>query len=157
MGPLALVVWWQSFFPAWGLHMGLETACVLAIACSAVSLVCSLVVMLRSTPARVRKAAYAAVEIAEETQSGFRAAAQRMLTFETEIVREREAAAGDLEEAERKRRQAAAKLSAVNKKQPTEAEQAPQTLAEALSSFPPGDPRRLSLLRRAKTLSEEHA
>lgn len=137
--------------------MALETLCALAFAGSTVSLVCSLVVMIRSTPQRVRKAAYSAVEIAEETQSGFRAAAQRMLTFETEIVREREAAAGDLEEAERKRRQAAAKLSAANKKTTPEAEQAPTSLAEALSTFPPGDPRRLSLLRRAKSMNEDHA
>jgi len=98
--------------------MGLEPLCVLAIAGSAVSLVCSLVVMLRSTPQRVRKAAYAAAEIAEEAQAVVRAAANRMITFQDEITREREAAAGDLQEAERKRRQAAAKLSAVDKKEP---------------------------------------
>ena len=146
-----------SFFSAWGLLMGLETVCVLAIACSVVAMVCSLVVMIRSTPQRVRKAAYAAVEIAEETQNGFRAAVNRMLTFETEITREREASAADLEEAERKRRQAAAKLSALAKKQPATAEEQPVTLGEALANFPPGDPRRLQLLRRSKTLSEEHA
>ncbi len=136
--------------------MGENPANVLAIACSIAALVCSLVVMLRSTPQKLRKAAYTAVEIAEETQNGFRAAVNRMLTFEAEITREREAAAGDLEEAERKRRQAAAKLSAINKKTPDE-NPAPTTIAEALAILPVGDPRRLTLLRRSKTLSEEHA
>lgn len=135
----------------------LDQLCVLAIAGSAVSLICSLVIMIRSTPQRVRKAAYAAVEIAEETQNGFRAAANRMITFQEEITRERESAAGDLQEAERKRRQAAAKLSAVDKKAPGQEEQ-PTTLLEALSKFPPGDPARLKLLRQAKMqLGEDHA
>jgi len=137
--------------------MGENAAEVLAIACSIAALACSLVVAIRSTPQRVRKAAYSAVEIAEETQNGFRAAANHMLTFQKEITREREAAAADLEEAERKRRQAAAKLSALAKKQPANGEAQPATLAEALATFPAGDPRRLQLLRRSKTLSEEHA
>ena len=130
---------------------------VLALACSGVAMVCSVVVAIRSVPQRVRKAAYSAVEIAEETQNGFRAAANHMLTFQKEILREREAAAADLEEAERKRRQAAAKLSALAKKQPENGQDQPTTLAEALATFPPGDPRRIQLLRRSKTLSEEHA
>lgn len=137
--------------------MGLEPLCVLAIAGSAVSLICSLIVMLRSTPQRVRKAAYAAAEIAEEAQAVVRAAANRMITFQDEITREREAAAGDLQEAERKRRQAAAKLSAAEKKNPTQ-DESPTNLAEALARFEPGDPRRLKLLRSAKMNSgEDHA
>lgn len=137
--------------------MALEMLCVLAIACSAVSLVCALVVMIRSTPQRVRKAAYSAVEIAEETQDGFRAASNRMISFQEEVTRERESARGDLEEAERKRRQAAAKLSAVNKKAPQEVE-TPTTLAEALGQFAPGDPNRLKILRAAKlSMGEDHS
>jgi len=147
-----------KYFLAWGLLMAFETLAVLAFACSVVSLVSSLVVCIRSTPQRVRKAAYSAVEIAEETQSGFRAAANRMITFQEEVTRERESAAGDLQEAERKRRQAAAKLSAVEKKNPAEEQEQPTTLSEALALFPPGDPRRLKLLRQSKlALGEGHA
>jgi len=138
--------------------MALEVLCVLAIACSAVSLVCSLVVAIRSIPQRVRKAAYSAVEIAEETQAGFRAASNRMISFQEEVTRERESARGDLEEAERKRRQAAAKLSAAAKKNPGEIESQPATLAEALASLPLGDPMRLKLLRQAKmAMGEDHS
>jgi len=137
--------------------MALETLCALAIAGSAVSLVCSLVVMLRSTPQRVRKAAYSAVEIAEQTQDGFRNVANRMISFQDEITREREIASGELQEAERKRRQAAAKLSAVAKKTPDESEPQPMTLAEALTVYTPGDPRRLKLLRQAKMAAGDGA
>jgi len=127
-----------------------DPLCVLAIAGSGAALATSLVVCLRSTPQRVRKAAYTAVEIAEESQNGLRNAAIRMTTFMEEVVREREAAAGDLQEAERKRRQAAAKLSKLNGQQPEQAAE-PQTVAEVLAAFPPGDPRRMAVLRRAKT------
>lgn len=123
--------------------------CVLAIAGSAVALATSLVVCLRSTPQRVRKAAYSAVEIAEETQNGFRNAANRMISFMDEVTLEREIASGDLQEAERKRRQAAAKLSKLNGQQPEHAAP-PQTLAEVLAAYPPGDPRRMAVLRKVK-------
>lgn len=129
--------------------MGLDLLCVLAIACSVVALACSLVVAIRATPQRIRKAAYTAVEVAEETQNGFRAAANRMVTFMEEVTREREAAAADLQESERKRRQAAAKLSALEKAKPSDVEE-PKTIGEALRSLPRGDPRRMSLLRGAK-------
>ncbi len=126
---------------------------VLAIACSLAALVCSLVVMIRSTPQRVRTAAYTAVEISEQTQSALSAAVNRMITFQDEVTREREAAADDLAEAERKRRQAAAKLSAVAKKTPQESEQEPTTLAEALAQYPQGDPRRMVLLRSSRSMA----
>lgn len=126
---------------------------VLAIACSVAALVCSLVVMIRSTPQRVRKAAYTAAEISEETQTALRAAVNRMITFQDEVTREREAAADDLQEAERKRRQAAAKLSAIEKKIPQGAQQEPTTLAEALAQYQPGDPRRMVLLRQARSVA----
>lgn len=135
--------------------MSPDPLCVLAIAGSAAALATSLVVCLRSTPQRVRKAAYSAVEIAEESQNGLRNAAIRMTTFMEEVVREREAAAGDLQESERKRRQAAAKLSKLNGPkgdQPAE----PQTVAEALAVYPPGDPRRMAVLRKVKmTMGED--
>ncbi len=131
--------------------MGPETLCVLAFACSIGALVCSLVVLIRATPSRVRKAAFSALDVAEETQVGFRAAAARMLTFMDEVIREREAASGDLQEAERKRRQAAAKLSKLgNGKGLTDAPAQPQTLKEILATLPRGDPRRMSLLRATK-------
>lgn len=130
--------------------------CVLAIAGSAAALLCSLVVMLRSTPQRVRKAAYSAVEIAEESQDAVRNAANRMISFMSEITQEREVARADLDEAERKRRQAAAKLSALNKKKPNgEDAEAPKTLADALAAYPPGDPHRRQILRQAKTMMRE--
>lgn len=130
--------------------MGENPLSLLAIACSVGALACSLVVMLRSTPQQVRKTAYAAAEIAEEAQAVVRAAANRMITFQDEITREREAARADLDEAERKRRQAAAKLSKVDKVNPQDP-QAPTNLAEALAQYDQGDPRRLKLLRQAKT------
>ena len=132
-----------------GRKMGENGLSVLAIACSIVALACSLVVMLRSTPQQVRKTAYAAAEIAEEAQAVVRAAANRMITFQDEITREREAARADLGEAERKRRQAAAKLSSMEKRNPAENAE-PTTLAEALAQYPPGDSRRLQLLRQTK-------
>lgn len=122
----------------------------LALACSIAALACSLVVMIRSTPARVRKAAYAAAEIAEETQNGFRNIANQMASFQGEITRERQAAADDLVEAERKRRQAAAKLSKVANATPSDAESQPTTLSEAMAKYDQGDPRRMVLLRRFK-------
>lgn len=122
---------------------------LLAFACSIFSLACSLVVLIRATPSRVRKAALNALEVAEETQNGFRASASRMLTFMDEVVREREAASGDLQEAERKRRQAAAKLSKLGSEKPN-GEAGPQTLAQMLATMPRGDPRRMSILRAAK-------
>jgi len=137
--------------------MALETLCALAIAGSAVSLVCSLVVMLRSTPQRVRKAAYSAVEIAEQTQDGFRNVANRMISFQDEITRERQIASDELEEAERKRRQAAAKLSAAAKKTSDASDPQPTTMAEALGMFPPGDPRRLKILRAQKMAAGDGA
>lgn len=141
--------------------MGPDPLIVLALAGSAGALLCSLVVMLRSTPQRVRKAAYAAVEIAEETQNGFRTSANRMISFMDEITREREISAGDLQEAERKRRQAAAKLSAMDKKKANGADAdtvPPKTLGEMLAEFPIGDPRRITILRQAKMMmGEDHS
>jgi len=133
--------------------MGENPISLLAIACSIAALACAFLTAIRSTPARVREAAYSAVEIATETQSGFVAISNRMITFQDEITREREAAAGDLQEAERKRRQAAAKLSKVDKLAPGTAQPEPTTLADALNQFPPGDPRRLKLLRQAKMMA----
>lgn len=129
--------------------MTFDALCVLAIAGSVAALATSLVVALRSTPQRVRKAAYSAVEIAEETQNGFRNAANRMISFMEEVTRERESASADLQESERKRRQAAAKLSKLNGKNPEQTPE-PETLAEVLAAYPPGDPRRMAVLRRAK-------
>ena len=133
--------------------MGENGLSVLAIACSIAALATSLVVALRSTPQRVRKAAQTALELSEEVQNGFQVVSSRMVSFMEEVVRERTSAAGDLEEAERKRRQAAAKLSKLNNKG-EEAEQ-PKSLGEMLQTFPLGDPRRLSLLRRAHGAASE--
>jgi len=141
------VVWSRGYFLAWGLLMVAETLSALAIAGSVASLSLSLVCVIRSIPSRVRQNAANALEIAEETQSGFRAAAQRMLTFEAEIIREREAAAADLVEAERKRRQAAAKLSKLGAGANGNDPEPPQTIGAMLATLQPGDPRRLALLR----------
>jgi len=142
-----------------GLALELNPLCVLAIAGSASALLCSLVVMLRSTPQRVRKAAYTAVEIAEESQDAVRIAANRMISFMEEVTRERELAAADLVESERKRRKGAASLSAAEKKKGNGADgEAPKTLGEMLNQFPAGDPRRISILRRAKMMiGEDHS
>ncbi len=131
--------------------MALESLCLLAIACSIGSLLCSVVTCIRSVPARVRKQASEALQISEQTQAGFVAAAHRMISFEQEITREREASRADLDEAERKRRQAAAKLSAMTKNGTVGEESKPTTFHEALEQFPPGDPRRLKLLRGLKS------
>ncbi len=122
---------------------------VLAIACSIAALATSLVVALRSTPQRVRKAAQTALEMVEETQNAFQLIRNQCVSFMDEVTRERASAAADLQEAERKRRQAAAKLSKLNKGE-GEAFEQPQSLGEALASLAPGDPRRLTILRRAK-------
>ncbi len=127
---------------------------VLAIACSIAALATSLVVAIRSTPQRVRKTANAALEIAEETQNSVRLIANRSVSFIEEVTREREAAAADLQEAERKRRQAAAKLSSLNKGNGQGAD-GPKTLREALDMLPVGDPRRMTLLRRANAARGE--
>lgn len=124
---------------------------VLAFACSVAALATSLVVALRSTPQRVRRAANTAMELAEEVQNGFQVVSNRMLSFMEEVTRERTSAAGDLEEAERKRRQAAAKLSKVQKANGDPADQ-PKSLSEALSAYPIGDPRRRTLLKQAHTM-----
>ena len=140
--------------------MSVSALSLLAIACSVGALVCSLVVMIRSTPQRVREAAYSAVEIAEQTQQGFRNAANAMISFQEEVTREREVASAELLEAERKRRQAAAKLSALERKGApgVDAPPAPTTLQEALAHFPPGDPRRLKMLRATKIAAgEDHS
>jgi len=127
---------------------------VLAIACSIAAFTTSLVVLLRSTPQRVRKAAFDAMQLAEETQSGLQVLANRSVAFMEEVTRERASAASDLEEAERKRRQAAAKMSKLKGNSGEEA-QAPQSLRELLATLPIGDPRRLAILRQAKTTSDE--
>jgi len=137
--------------------MGENPISLLALACSIAALACAFVTAIRSTPARVREAASSAVEIATETQGGFTAIANRMITFQDEITREREAAAADLQEAERKRRQAAAKLSKVDKLGPGATQPEPTTLAEALATFPPGDPRRLKILRAQKMAAGDGA
>ncbi len=126
---------------------------VLAIACSIGALATSLVVALRTTPQRVRKAAYGALEMAEEMQNGFQVVSNRMVSFMEEVTRERASAAADLTEAERKRRQAAAKLSKV---QTADGEpiNPPKSLREMLELLPIGDPRRLSLLRQANATGE---
>ena len=147
------MLWYHggAFFLAWVLLMGQNGLCVLAIAGSMAALACSLVVMLRSTPQRVRKAALDAMTLAEESQNGLQVIANRTVAFMEEVTRERQSAASDLEEAERKRRQAAAKLS----KLPENQQQAqPQSLREVLDTIPIGDPRRMVLLRQAKTASE---
>lgn len=123
---------------------------VLAIACSIASLATALVVLLRSTPQRVRKAAFDALQIAEEGQNAIRINVNQIVTFMEEVTRERASAAADLEEAERKRRQAAAKLSKVKAANGGEDGPAPKSLREMLDSLPVGDPQRLKLLRHAK-------
>ena len=122
---------------------------VLAIACSIAALATSLVVLLRSTPQRVRKAAFDAMQLAEEVQSGLAVIANRVVAFMEEVTRERASAGADLQEAERKRRQAAAKLSKLKGANGEEA-QAPQSLRELLETLPLGDPRRIQVMRRAK-------
>lgn len=131
-----------------GRKMGENGLSVLAIACSIAALAASLVVMIRSTPQRVRKAAYDALQLAEEMQNGFQVASNRMVSFMEEVTRERASARSDLEEAERKRRQAAAKMSKVNASEAAEAEQ-PKSLREMLAVLPLGDPLRRTLLRQA--------
>ena len=133
--------------------MGENGLSLLAIACSIAALATSLVVAIRSTPQRVRKAANDAFQLAEEMQNGFQVVSNRMVSFMEEVTRERTAARDDLEEAERKRRQAAAKLSHLNAGKAQEADQ-PKTLAEALDRFPIGDPRRRSLLRQASPAAQ---
>lgn len=124
---------------------------VLAIACSIAALACSLVVLLRSTPQSVRKKANDAIQMAEEMQSGLQVIANAQISFIEEVTRERASAADDLQEAERKRRQAAAKLSKLPN---ADAEQQPQTLREALANLPIGDPRRRAILLQAKAGQE---
>jgi len=152
--PQDVVVSCKRFFFGMGRRMGENPLSVLAIACSIGALAASLVVLMRSTPQRVRKAALAAAQMAEETQNAVTVMANRMVSFMEEVTRERTSAAGDLEEAERKRRQAAAKLSKVENSKGEPINQ-PQTLREALESLPVGDPRRMSLLRRASTAAQE--
>ena len=134
-----------------GRKMGENPLSVLAIACSIAALTTSLVVAMRSTPQRVRSAANTALELAEETQNGFQVMSNRQVAFMEEVTRERASAGADLKEAERKRRQAAAKMSKVDAAKATE----PQTLREALALFPLGDPRRRSLLQGARMGASE--
>ncbi len=135
-----------------GRRMGENGLSVLALACSIAALGTVLVVALRSTPQRIRKAALSAMQMAEEMEAAFQVMANRMVSFMEEVTRERTSAAGDLEEAERKRRQAAAKLSKVEAK--VEETQQPQSLREALEAMAPGDPRRMQLLRRANAAAQ---
>jgi len=124
---------------------------VLALACAVGALLCALVVMLRSVPEKVRAMARNALQIAEETQDAFRVLVNRNVTFMEEITRERESAAGDLEEAEHKRRVVAAKVSKLKAANPeTNGEAQQQSFSELMAQFPPGDPRRLSIMRQAK-------
>lgn len=134
--------------------MGENSLSVLALACSIAALAASLVVMIRSTPQSVRKAAHDALRLAEETQNGFLVVSNRMISFTEEVTRERAEAASDREEGERKRRQAAAKLSKVNAAEAQEAEQ-PKSLQEMLATMKPGDPGRIVLLRRWKNATGE--
>jgi len=136
--------------------MSLEALCVLAIAGSLASLITAVVTSLRSTPQRVRKAAQLAIEIAEDAQQTVRAATNAMISFQAEITREREACQSILDDAEKKRRQAAASLSKQKAATPDE-EVVPQTVAEALALLPIGDPRRLVILRAANGQREAHA
>jgi len=131
-------------------EMGLS---VLAIACSIAALSCSLVVAIRSTPQKVRRDALDAKQCVEEMHGKLQLLESQNLNFMQEVLNERQVASADLQEAERKRRQAAAKLSKVNKATGEEAEQ-PVTMADAMAQFPPGDPRRLRILRTAKAGSE---
>jgi len=128
----------------------------LALACSIAALATALVVALRSTPQRVRKAAFDAMQMAEEMQNGLQVLANRSVTFMEEVTRERASAAGDLEQAEKKRRQAAAKMSKLGHGN-GDADPAPQSLSEALEQLPIGDPRRMKLLRQAKAAAEQGA
>lgn len=139
----------SKFFLAWVLLMGEIALSVLALACSIAALATALVVAMRSTPQRVRKTANDAIALAEEVQSGLQVIANRNVSFMEEVTRERASAAGDLEEAERKRRQAAAKNSKIKA---AEAENpAPTSIREMLGSIPLGDPRRKEILRQVKT------
>jgi len=133
--------------------MGENGLPVLALACSIAALSMSLVMLLRSTPQRVRKMAADAIQLAEEMQSGLQVLANRSVAFMEEVTRERASAAGDLEEAERKRRQAAAKLSKL--KASNGDNQAPTSLRDMLAALPVGHPDRLKLLRRAGSASQE--
>lgn len=137
----------SKFFLAWGLLVTENALSVLALACSIAAFATALVVAIRSTPQRVRKNASDAIQLAEEVQSGLQVIANRNVAFMEEVTRERALAAADLEEAERKRRQAAAKMS---KLKGAEAEnQAPTSIRELLATLPVGDPRRISALRQA--------
>jgi len=133
--------------------MGENSLSVLALACSIAAFGTALVVAIRSTPQRVRKQASDALQLAEEMQSGLQVIANRTVAFMEEVTRERASAAGDLEEAERKRRQAAAKLSKV--KVADGENQAPTSLRDMLGALPIGDPRRLALLRKAGAASSQ--
>lgn len=135
-----------------GRKMGESGLSVLAIACSIAALATSLVVAIRSTPQKVRKAANEAFQLAEEMENGFLVVSNRMVSFMEEVTRERSSAASDLEEAERKRRQAAAKLSKLDTGKQEQDE--PKTLTEALDRFPIGDPRRKSILRQANPAAQ---
>jgi len=128
--------------------MGENGLSVLALACSIAAFATALVVAIRSTPQRVRKMAADAIQMAEESQSGLQMIANRTVAFMEEVTRERASAAGDLEEAERKRRQAAAKLSKL--KASNGENQEPTSLRDLLATLPIGDPRRLQILRKAK-------
>ncbi len=132
--------------------MGENPVSVLALACSIAALATSLVVCLRSTPQRVRKAAHEAMQLADETQNALQLIVNRNVSFMEEVTRERAAAADDREEAERKRRQAAAKLSKVKNANGEPVDQ-PKTVHEMLAQFPPGDPRRMQILRAANAAS----
>ncbi len=133
--------------------MGENGLSVLALACSIAAFGTVLVVALRSTPQRIRKAALSAMQMAEEMENGFQVMANRMVSFMEEVTRERTSASADLEEAERKRRQAAAKLSKVENAK-GEPVNPPQTLREILETLPIGDPRRMQILRRANTAAQ---
>jgi len=148
--------WWypkSKFFLAWSLLMAENSLSALALACSIAAFATALVVAIRSTPQRVRKQASDALQLAEEMQSGLQVIANRTVAFMEEVTRERASAAGDLEEAERKRRQAAAKLSKL--KGPDGQNEAPMSLADMLKALPIGDPRRLQILRKAGAASQE--
>jgi len=135
--------------------MGENPLSVLALACSIAGFATALVVAIRSTPQRVRKNASDAIQLAEEMQSGLQVIANRTVAFMEEVTRERASAAGDLEEAERKRRQAAAKLSKL--KGADGENQAPLSLRDLLASLPIGDPQRLKILRQAKMAAGDGA
>lgn len=137
----------SKFFLAWGLLMAENALSVLALACSIAAFATALVVAIRSTPQRVRKNASDAIQLAEEVQLGLQVIANGNVAFMEEVTRERASAAADLKEAERKRRQAAAKLS---KLPGADGENpAPASLQEVLASLPVGDPRRIKALRQS--------